>query len=78
MVREREESKNFPGPAEWPDRLSHHFTWQWHYLGASGTSVTFNYMLVLEGGGFSQSYTKLFGVLYETKHYRALCQQEPH
>lgn len=52
--------------------------WQWHYLGALRTSVTLDYVLALEGGGFSQSYTNLFGVLYETKHYRAPCQQEPH
>lgn len=52
--------------------------WQWHYLGASGTSVTLDYVLALKGDGFSQSYTKLFGVLYEKEHYRALYQQESH
>lgn len=78
IVTEREKSKNFPGPAEWSDRLLHHFMWQWHYLGALRTLVTLDYVLALEGGGFSQSYTNLFGGLYETKYYRALCQQEPH
>ena len=78
MLTEREESQNFPGPAEWPDRLSHHLTRQWHYLGALGTSVTLDYVLALKHSGSSQSYTKLFGVLYENKYYRALCQQEPH
>jgi len=78
MVTESEESQNFPSPAEWPYRLLHHFLWQWHSVGALGTSVTLDYKLALEGSGFSQSYTKLFGVVYETKHYRVLCQHEPH
>lgn len=76
-VTEREENQHFPAYAEWPDRLSHHFMWQQHCLGAVGTSVTLRYMFALKGGGFSQSCNKLFGVLHETKHYRGHCQQEP-
>lgn len=57
MVTEREENQRFPGYAEWPDRLSHHFTWQEHCVGAAETLVTLGYMLAIKGGGFSQSYT---------------------